>query len=141
MPPVEGFEDWQKEVTARMSGHPRVNQIVPRFAAADMAQAMSAASVVAVPSVGDEAVGLVSAEAQACGTFSVVTNSGGLPETVDHGETGIVVPRADAAALADAIAASHGLPGDPRRFATERFNLRLGLDLLEKVYGSARDRG
>jgi glycosyltransferase involved in cell wall biosynthesis len=35
----------------------------------------------------------------------VVTNVGSIPEAVDHGKTGIIVPPKDVTALADAIVA------------------------------------
>ena len=56
-----------------------------------------------VPSLGPEAFGLVSVEAQANGTPVVVAATGGLPETLAAGSTGLVVPPDDAAALAGAI--------------------------------------
>ncbi len=56
-----------------------------------------------MPSIWEEPFGLISAEAQANGTPVVVTRTGGLPETLREGETGLVVPPGDAAALADAL--------------------------------------
>ncbi len=50
-----------------------------------------------------EGFGLPAAEAQACGTAVVSTTAGALPEVVEHGETGWLVPPADAHALAEAI--------------------------------------
>ncbi len=48
-----------------------------------------------------EPFGLVSIEAQACGSPMIVADEGGLPETIDDGRTGWSVPRdAKAAALA-----------------------------------------
>ncbi len=52
-----------------------------------------------------EGWGIVSMEASACGTPSVVSDSPGLRETVRHGETGFMVPHGDVDALADAVAA------------------------------------
>ncbi|MCA9900237.1 MAG: glycosyltransferase family 4 protein [Ardenticatenaceae bacterium] len=51
-----------------------------------------------------EAFGLVAVEAMAVGTAVIVSNAGGLPEVVAHGETGLVVPVDDRPALAQAIA-------------------------------------
>jgi glycosyltransferase involved in cell wall biosynthesis len=42
----------------------------------------------------------------------VASDAGGLPEVVEHGVTGLVVPRGDASALANAIAE---LLADPER--------------------------
>ncbi len=52
-----------------------------------------------------EGWGIVSMEASACGTPSVVSDSPGLRETVRHGETGFIVPHGEIDALADAVAA------------------------------------
>lgn len=50
-----------------------------------------------------EGWGIVSMEASACGTPSVVSDSPGLRETVRRGETGYVVPHGDIDALAEAL--------------------------------------
>jgi glycosyltransferase involved in cell wall biosynthesis len=44
-------------------------------------------------------------EAMATGLAAVVTDAGSIPEVVDHGQNGIVVPQRNARALADAIEA------------------------------------
>jgi glycogen(starch) synthase len=62
----------------------------------------AAADVAVVPSVY-EPFGLVALEAAALGTPLVVADTGGLAETVRHGETGLVFPPLDAAGLADAV--------------------------------------
>jgi glycosyltransferase involved in cell wall biosynthesis len=51
-----------------------------------------------------EGFGLPAAEAMACGTAVVATTAGAFPEVIEDGVTGLLVPPADAAALADAIA-------------------------------------
>ncbi len=50
-----------------------------------------------------EAFGLVLAEAMACGVPVIGTRSGSLPEVVDDGKTGVLVPPRDAKSLASAI--------------------------------------
>jgi len=63
------------------------------------------ADVVAVPSRLPESLGRVAIEATAHARPPLVARIGGLPETVQDGVTGWVVPPNDATALADRIAA------------------------------------
>lgn len=59
-----------------------------------------------------EGLGIVYLEAAAAGLPVVAGDSGGAPETVVHGETGLVVPGHAPRAVADAVVA---LLGDPER--------------------------
>jgi glycosyltransferase involved in cell wall biosynthesis len=68
-------------------------------------------AIVVVPSRG-EGFGMVALEAAERGRPAIVAGVGGLPEIVADGETGLVVPRGDVAALAGAIAS---LAADPER--------------------------
>jgi len=56
-----------------------------------------------VSSSVEEGLGTSVMQAMLSGTPVVVTDAGGLPEVVDDGENGLVVPKADPAALADAM--------------------------------------
>lgn len=58
---------------------------------------------VAVSRLDSESFGVAVIEASACGLPVVVSDAGGLPEVVVDGQTGIVVPRDDPAALAAAL--------------------------------------
>lgn len=70
----------------------------------DVPRLMNGFDVVALPSVW-EPFGLVVAEAMACGKPVVATNVGGIPEIVEHGRTGLLVPPAKVEPLAEALSA------------------------------------
>lgn len=70
----------------------------------DIAEILAAVDVAVIPSVCEEAFGFVALEASAAGRPVVAFESGGLPEVILHGQTGIVVPKGDIAGLAKAIA-------------------------------------
>jgi starch synthase len=61
-----------------------------------------------------EPLGIVNLEAMACGTAVVASSVGGIPEVVDHGVTGLLVPPDDPACLAEAL---NALAHDPARAA------------------------
>jgi glycosyltransferase involved in cell wall biosynthesis len=76
------------------------------------------AAMLVFPSVWNEPSGLPTLEAQACGLPVVSTYSGGIPEQVRHGETGLLVPRGDVEALARAIGQLLDDPMLARRMGT-----------------------
>jgi len=102
--------------------------------------------IVVVPSLS-EGFGIVAAEAMALGKPVVATAVGGLPEVVEDGVTGVLVPAADPKALAGAIeallrdpsrAAAYGTAGRARaeeRFAVTRMVAGY-LDLYEELLRS-----
>ena len=67
----------------------------------DPRQAMAACDAVLVPSVR-EGLGLAAIEAMALQRPVIASNTGGLPEVVEHERSGILVPPGDAEALAEA---------------------------------------
>lgn len=70
----------------------------------DLVEEMQKASVVVLPSLIDvESFGMVLIEAMACQTPVVGTNSGGIPEVIEDGVDGFIVPTNDSKALALAI--------------------------------------
>jgi glycosyltransferase involved in cell wall biosynthesis len=71
-----------------------------------------AADVVVAPSVWPEPLSRVILEAMSLGRPVVATSVGGTPELVEDGVTGVLVPRADPAALARAVTS---LLRDPQR--------------------------
>jgi glycosyltransferase involved in cell wall biosynthesis len=73
---------------------------------------------VAASRLDSESFGVAVVEAMACGVPVVVSDAGGLPEVVVAGDSGLVVPRDDPAALAAALAHLLAEPALRQRLAT-----------------------
>ncbi len=82
---------------------------------ADMPAALMLADIVVSASTEPEAFGRAVIEAQAMERVVIAAGHGGAAETVAHGETGLLVPPGDAAALAEAIALVLAMPETERR--------------------------
>jgi len=116
---VTGLVD---ELRAGRHGVLWVPEMLPRR---EVVQILTHASVFVCPSIY-EPMGIVNLEAMACGTPVVATATGGIPEVVADGETGILVriaqhpdgTPADAPAFVDGLATAVGeLLADPARAA------------------------
>ncbi len=113
---------------ARLRRRAPVNvRFAGRLPAADVAEHYRHAAVSAVPSLWPELFGLTALEALAHGVPVVASAVGGLPEVVEHEQTGLLVPPGDAGALAGAVARlatdpelAKRLGADGRRRAAER---------------------
>jgi glycosyltransferase involved in cell wall biosynthesis len=113
---------------------------------------MQKAGIFCVPSQtaanGDsEGLGMVFLEAQACGLPVVSTLHGGIPEAVNQGQTGLLVPENDPDSLAEALitylkdpalAARHGSNGRP--WVAEAYDLFKQTAVLEDIYDSVLSR-
>jgi glycosyltransferase involved in cell wall biosynthesis len=89
-----------------------------------------------------EGFGIAVVEAMAMGKAVVATTTGGLPEVVAQGETGLLVPPGDAESLAAAVVSlledrarreQMGICGRAR--AQERFSLGASVAHMEQLYG------
>jgi starch synthase len=119
--PELGAETVAKVEALREAGRPVVwiEEMLPR---PKLIQLLTHATVFVCPSVY-EPLGIVNLEAMACEAAVVATRTGGIPEVVDDGVTGLLVPiepRADGT----------GEPLDAARFAR---------DLAERVNGLLAD--
>jgi starch synthase len=115
-------EELAAEVTALVTGLRETRSgviwltgMLPR---PEVIQLLTHATVFVCPSLY-EPLGIVNLEAMACGTAVVASRVGGIPEVVVDGETGLLVPPDDPAALAAAV---NSLVADPDRAAA------MGLD-------------
>ena len=105
---------------------------------------MSGCRVGVVPSVGSEAVSRAALEWMAMGRAVIASRVGGLPDLVEDGVTGLLVPPGDSGALAEALSS---LLRDPARAEAlgragrERWEREFGLDVFyeatQKVYDEA----
>ncbi|MFC8241757.1 glycogen synthase [Streptomyces chartreusis] len=107
------FRDLYQELSRVREGVHWIPQMLPR---PEVIQLLTHAAVFVCPSVY-EPLGIVNLEAMACGTPVVASQVGGIPEVVDDGKTGLLVPMDDdfEAGLAHALDSVIGDPEAARR--------------------------
>jgi len=112
---------------------------------ADVLALYAGADVVVVPSVIPEALSRVVLEAMSAGRPVVATAVGGTPELIEDGESGLLVPRHDPAALAGALARllenralAERLGAAARRRAETRFAPEDSVDRLLALYAAVQ---
>jgi glycosyltransferase involved in cell wall biosynthesis len=106
----------------------------------DMAECLAAMDIVVVPSL-KEGFGRVVGEAMASGKPVICSRVGGIPELVSDGETGVLFPPGDAAAIAremTTLAADRQRARELGRAARQRIERDFSMDrhvqLIENVY-------
>lgn len=117
-----GEEEYEREVR-QLPGQLGIEQIV-EFAGfcKDINLVLSKLDLVVHASTKGEPFGQVIIEGMAAGKPVVATNGGGVPEIVEDGETGILVPMGDAKAMAQAICKVLGSPEIAREMGRKARN-------------------
>jgi glycosyltransferase involved in cell wall biosynthesis len=109
----------------------------------EIVQVIRASRLVALPSRWPEPFGIVGIEAMAQSRPVVASNVGGIPDWLDDGETGLLVPAGDPSALATAIASVlddeewAGQLGTAAWRRVGRFSVAAHLEKLDRTYEQA----
>lgn len=97
-----------EELQRQRSGVVLIERMLPRN---ELIQVLSHATAFACPSIY-EPLGIVNLEAMACGAAVVASATGGIPEVVQHGETGLLVE-------IEQVTDGTGTPLDPEKFVSD----------------------
>ncbi len=110
---------------------------------ADVADIVNALDVLVHTSVRPEPFGRVILEGMMSAKPVVAANAGGVPELIEHGKTGLLVPPGQAAPLAEAIATLLGSPNArqamgkrAKSWAMRRFDVGRHVEEFERLYRS-----
>jgi glycosyltransferase involved in cell wall biosynthesis len=137
---IIGSGPLEDEVARFARDHPNVH-VAGRLTRAECFAQFRQARAVLVPSVWEETFGLVVAEAMMFGRAAVCSDRGSFPDLVTDGHDGLLVPPADAGALARAVETLHGdealaarLGERARSTYESRFRPAPNMELLESIY-------
>ena len=135
---------YYRQIADRCAANPHIELCEPTYVDEELAQIYRDAAVSVVPSVFPEALGLTSIEAQASGTPVVVSDAGGLPETVSVGESGLVFENGNVQQLGNAVvellasaSRRQAMAKAARAWAMTTFSWDVIAADLERVYAEA----
>ncbi len=128
----------------RVRGIEREVELAGPCSRAEVLDELRRARALVLPSLWEEPLPMVLIEASAVGTPMIASQVGGVPEVVDDGETGLLVPPGDRKSLAAALTRAQD---DPATFAAmgraarrrweERFSAEAAYRHLLEAYGRA----
>jgi glycosyltransferase involved in cell wall biosynthesis len=149
---IAGDGDLRDELAARAAALPNVVLLGNR-SQDEIARLAAAADVIAVPSVRDDAGNVdglpnFALEALASATPVVATRAGGLPQAIEDGANGLLVPERDVQALAAAIRAlldqperAHAIGAHARARVIREFGWARVAESFEAAYDAAGPAG
>lgn len=137
----DGPERASLELQAEALGISRLVRFLGWIPEESLRRQMELATMVVLPSRWREGFGLYALEAMLAGTPVIAARVGALPEVIQDGVTGLIVPREDSAALRDAILKLVHNPALRMQFgaaakqdAEARFSLDSMIDCYEALY-------
>jgi glycosyltransferase involved in cell wall biosynthesis len=109
----------------------------------NMPEFYSAVDVFVLPSIA-EGLPRTLIEAMASGVLCIASDVGGIPEILDNGRCGILVPPKDENALADAMLAAANMPQQEKlsvistanNYIKENYSHNVAIKKIEKIYDS-----
>jgi glycosyltransferase involved in cell wall biosynthesis len=141
---AQGREGYLDELRQLITSHGLDDRIVIVGHCDDMPAALALADIVIAPSNEPEAFGRVAAEAGAMGKPVIGSAIGAQREVIAHGETGLLIPPSDPAALAEAMAdlleRGPGLRNVMGKTAISRIQERFTTIALQKATLAVYDR-
>ncbi len=101
---IDELKGYKEEVLGKITELGLADSIITQpFPYLELPWVYNDCEVVIYPTIGEEPFGLVPVEGMACGKPTIVSRSGGLPESVVDGKTGFIIPKEDSQALADKL--------------------------------------
>ncbi|WP_426996759.1 glycosyltransferase family 4 protein [Pseudarthrobacter sp. N5] len=126
------FPEYSTEIRRALDKTPISYEIVDSLSMSEMAEALQGADLCIIPSLM-EATSLSALESMAAGLPVIGTRVGGLPQIIDEGVNGFLVPPMDADSIASAVAAISGLDSRERHLlgATSRARIAATYSWME----------